>query len=109
MKNLTIKQLKALAAEKGIVPTGDKRLKATWLNALTPFPTPASEPTGTTTHAVTPWLTNNIRTRQIALLERNSLAQLKTLAKERGITPAGDPRKKSTWANAIYSHGFAIA
>ena len=33
MENLTIKELKAFCINQGLIPTGDKRLKATWLEA----------------------------------------------------------------------------
>lgn len=33
-QQLTLRELKAIATSKNIIPTGDKRLKQTWVNAL---------------------------------------------------------------------------
>lgn len=36
-QQLKLKELKAIATSKNIIPTGDKRLKETWINALESF------------------------------------------------------------------------
>ena len=78
MNNLTIKQLKALAAEKGITVVGDKRKKETWLNSLTQTevatPTSTPEPARPTDEIET-------KTAIIKQLEEGKIIELNSLSK----------------------------
>ena len=82
----TLAQLKKEAKERGIVPAGDKRLKATWTDALaTPAPTPPKE-----------W---NWRMQNIKYMW--SLKDLKARASTYEIIPTGNKNLKETWIIAL--------
>ena len=51
--------------------------------------------------SMTLWMANYTRSTSVAQLERLELSKLKALAKERGIVPTGNLRKKNTWAEAL--------
>jgi hypothetical protein len=93
--NRTLAQLKQEAKERGIVPTGDKRLKATWIDALA-----ASAPVVTLPSA--PERSSSYLSKLMAKYsDHRTLAQLKQAAQEQGIVPTGNRRLKSTWVEAL--------
>lgn len=96
LQTLTVKELKALATEKGITVTGDKRKKETWLNALTQVKA--------TTIAPTPVVNSRIAALEKAFaLPRLALnfGQLKQLATAKGVKITGDKRKQQSYVTAL--------
>lgn len=81
----TLAQLKKEAKERGIVPTGDKRLKATWVNALATAPTPPKEWN---------WRMQNLK-------DMWTLKDLKARAATYEIVPVGNKNLKETWIFAL--------
>jgi hypothetical protein len=95
----TMAQLKKEAKERGIVPTGDKRYKATWVNALTS----ASTSTFTSISSEVKKLQPKSISTSMAVSHLESVFsdaphyldfnQLKRLAKEKGIAIKGKTKQ----------------
>ena len=72
LSQLTIKELKSIALENGIKPLGDKRSKATWVNAIETFqsqPSPVIEITETLPAMLVPLLSLELPEVELPLTE----------------------------------------
>src|SRR4028118_1163155 len=88
----TMAQLKKEAKERGIVPTGDKRYKATWVNALGSTPTKKSkklQPNSISNSMVV----SNLESVFLDAPHYLDFNQLKRLAKEKGIAIKGKKKE----------------
>ena len=92
-----MRDLKAMAAQLGVVPSGDKRCKKTWIDAI--------RARQASTHAIVtpqPGPVSRVEIRsELSNLERTRMQDLKALAARLGVVPAGDKRYKKTWIDGI--------
>jgi hypothetical protein len=98
MHEMSMSELKALALSRGIEPTGDKRRKETWVEALSSHRSNLDDSAlsdAVTLSPATPRCTSSFE------LHKVSMSALKQLAAERGVEPTGDKRRKDTWIDAL--------
>jgi hypothetical protein len=94
----TLAQLKQTAKERGIVPTGNKSLKATWVEALD---NPASVPAAKEEEKPAAKEEEKIQPKAKNLKITWSLKELKSKAEAFGLVVTGDKRFKTTYIIAL--------
>jgi uncharacterized membrane protein YgcG len=106
MHEMSMSELKALALSRGIEPTGDKRRKETWVEALSSHRSNLDDSAlsdAVTLSPATPRCTSSFE------LHKVSMSALKQLAAERGVEPTGDKRYKDTWIDALSGGGSSYS